>query len=74
MTKISEQQQWNRYVNAINFCIRQGYYILPIMSRNSGNCRAIRVRTDDGLEETTIPLEPRKYKSEELLNLIREKL
>lgn len=73
MSKITKQQQWNRYVFAINYCIGLGYYILPIFSNKSDNVKYIKVRNERN-EECTVYLQPRKYKPEELFNLIYEKI
>lgn len=73
MSKISEQQRWNRYVSAINYCIGFGYYILPIFSNRSQNVKCIKVRNDSN-EECVIYLKPKKYKPKELLQLIYERI
>ncbi len=73
MSKISEQQQWNRYVSAINYCIGFGYYILPVFSNRSQNVKYIKVRNERN-EECVIYLKPKKYKPMELLNLIYQKI
>ena len=70
---MTEQQQWNRYVDAINYCIRLGYNILPIMSNKSSNVRHLFVKNEQG-KETIITLKRKKYKCSELYNLIKERL
>ena len=70
---MTEQQKWNRYVKAINYCITQGYHITPIDS-NGNNVKSIKVTKGKSNKETTINLKPKHYKSLELLNLIKTKL
>lgn len=71
---MTEQQQWNRYVNAMDNCIELGYDILPIFSQGSSNVKAIRVRSKNSSKETYIPLKPKKYTTLEPLTLIKENL
>lgn len=75
MEKITGQQRWNRYVDALNYCISLGYDIFPIMSKRSDNVRSIRVRENGNpLKETTITLKPKKYTAGEMYRLIKERL
>ena len=59
---ITNQQRWNRYVTAINFCIAQGYHIYCIYSTTIGNVKAIRVYNESNGKEGIIKLKPKKYK------------
>lgn len=70
---ITKQQQWNRYVDAINYCISYGYRILPVFSNRSDNVKYIKVKNDRN-QECIIYLKPKKYKPKELLALIYEKI
>lgn len=70
---MTEQQKWNRYVKAINYCITQGYHITPIDS-NGNNVKSIKVTKGKSNKETTINLKPKHYKSLELFNLIQTQL
>ena len=70
---MTEQQQWNRYVRAFNFCIEYGYYIGPTFSKRSSNVRSIRVSNARG-EEVIIQLKPRKYKPMELFWIIYNRI
>ena len=68
------QQRWNRYVRAINYVIGHGFYVMCIDSKDNrgewnGNIRAIRVRTDTG-REVIIPLQQRRYGSQELMGIV----
>jgi hypothetical protein len=40
---MTEQDRWNRYVEAINYCICFGYYI-NIESTSTGNVKYIKVK------------------------------
>ena len=76
---ITKQQRWNRYVNAINFCISQGYYIKCVDSKGvdgkwNGNERAIIVKNFYGARECIIRLKTKKYKPMELYLMIVEKI
>ena len=73
MTRITKQQQWNRYVHAINYCIDQGYFILPFFSKRSDNVKYLKVRNEKD-EEIIVYLQPRKYKPTELFEIIFQKL
>ena len=66
---LTEQQKWNRYRKAINFCISYGYFI-TINESNGNNIKSIKVSRDDHKKQVIIPLKPRKYKPIELLYLI----
>lgn len=71
---MTEQQRWNRYVKAINYVIAHGFYVRCIDSKDNrgkwnGNIKAIQVSTDTG-REVTIPLQPRRYGSQELLGIV----
>jgi len=70
---MTEQQQWNRYVYAINYCIGFGYHILPVFSKRSSNVKYIKVKNERN-EECVIYLQPRKYKPTELFDLIYERI
>lgn len=70
---MTEQQKWNRYVKAINYCITQGYHIIPIDS-NGNNVKSIKVIKRCSNKETTVNLKSKHYKSLELLNLIKTQL
>lgn len=65
------QQKWNRYVDAINFCISYGYYINCIDSKG-GNVKAITVFNPKNQKHGFIKLKPKKYKPMELLIVICE--
>ena len=67
---ITNQQRWNRYVTAINFCIAQGYHIYCIFSTTIGNVKAIRVYNESNGKEGIIKLKPKKYKPLELYHMI----
>lgn len=73
---MDEQQRWNRYVRAINHCIRYGFNVDLVFSKgkngkDNGNVMAIKVSHMDTPErKITIPLEPRKYRPQELLWII----
>ena len=71
---LTEQQKWNRYHKAINFCIGYGYFII-INESNGNNIKSIKVSRDEDnhKKQVIIPLEPRKYKPVELLYLIHSK-
>lgn len=76
---VTTQQRWNRYVHAINYCLKFGYYINIIDSKANdakwnGNIRAIRVRQSDFSRDCIIPLKPRKYGKQELLCMIIDKI
>jgi hypothetical protein len=68
---LTEQQKWNRYRKAINFCIDYGYFII-INESKGNNIKSIKVSRDEDnhRKQVIIPLEPRKYKPMELLYLI----
>jgi hypothetical protein len=67
---LNEQQRWNRYVHAINYCIGFGYYIEYEMT-STGNLKHIRVKqVDPPYKEAIIKMAPKKYKKNELLNII----
>ena len=68
---LTEQQKWNRYRKAINFCISYGYFI-TINESKGNNIKSIKVSRDEdnNRKQVIIPLEPRKYKPIELLYLI----
>lgn len=68
---LTEQQKWNRYRKAINFCIGYGYFII-INESNGNNIKSIKVSRDEDnhKKQVIIPLKPRKYKPIELLYLI----
>ena len=68
---LTEQQKWNRYRKAINFCIGWGYFII-INESKGNNIKSIKVsrNEDNHKKQVIIPLEPRKYKPMELLYLI----
>lgn len=76
---MTEQQRWNRYVRAINHCIRYGFNIDIVDSKGkngecNGNVRAIKVSHMDTPEKMiTISLQPRKYRPQELLAIIIER-
>ena len=65
---MNKQKRWNRYVNAINYCISYGYFIVPCFSKND-NVKSISVIYDNG-REVTIPLKTKRYKGDELLEII----
>lgn len=72
-------KRWHRYVDAINFCIRLGYYIETIDSvdnngRWNGNIKAIKVRQEGLTSEYYIPLKPKKYTGFEMLRLIMDRI
>ena len=68
---LTEQQKWDRYYKAINFCIGWGYFII-INESKGNNIKSIKVSRDEDnhKKQVIIPLEPRKYKPMELLYLI----
>lgn len=67
---LTEQQRWNRYVDAINYCIQFGYWIEPVSS-STGNVKYIKVTLVDAPhKQAIIKLKPKKYKKDELLNII----
>ena len=67
---MTEQQRWNRYVDAINFCIECGYAIMCEFTKN-GNVKRLYAKDVETNKECVLTLKPRKYKKMELLNLIR---
>ena len=71
---LTEQQKWNRYRKAINFCIGWGYFII-INESKGNNIKSIKVSRDEDnhRKQVIIPLEPRKYKPMELLYLIHSR-
>lgn len=71
---MTEQDRWNRYVGAINYCITFGFYI-DIEFTSTGNVKYIKVKHCDAPhKECIIYLKPRKYKKDELLSLILGKI
>ena len=68
---LTEQQKWDRYRKAINFCIGWGYFII-INESKGNNVKSIKVSRDEDnhKKQVIIPLEPKKYKPMELLYLI----
>ena len=74
--KITTQQRWNRYVDAINFCIKSGYCILIEKESQSGNIQQIRVRRAlrNTNKEVVIKLKPKKYRPMELFLIIHNRL
>ena len=72
---VTNQQKWNRYSKAINYCIACGYFIEPVDS-NGGNVKYIKVGYwgDTGSCIAMIQLKPKKYKGEELFSIIRDKI
>ena len=71
---LTEQDRWNRYVDAINYCITFGFYI-DIESTSTGNVKYIKAKQcESPHKECIIYLKPKKYKKGELLNLIINKL
>ena len=60
---LTEQQKWNRYCKAINFCIGYGYFII-INESKGNNIKSIKVSRDEDnhRKQVIIPLKPRKYK------------
>lgn len=71
---LTEQDRWNRYVNAINYCISCGYYI-DCEFTNTGNVKYIKVKQcEKPYKECIIYLQPKKYKKNELLGLIINKI
>ena len=67
---MTEQQRWNRYVDAINFCIECGYAIICEFTKN-GNVKRLYAKDNNTNKECVLTLKPKKYKKMELLNLIR---
>ena len=43
---LTEQQKWNRYRKAINFCISYGYFII-INESKGNNIKSIKVSRDE---------------------------
>ena len=71
---LTEQDRWNRYVEAINYCMCFGYYI-DFESTSTGNVKYIKVKQcESPHKECIIYLKPRKYKKVELLSLIINKI
>ncbi len=71
---LTEQKRWERYVHAINYCMGFGYYI-DIESTSTGNVKYIKVKQcESPHKECIIYLKPRKYKKDELLGLIIDKI
>lgn len=68
---LTEQQKWDRYRKAINFCIGWGYFII-INESKGNNVKSIKVSRDEDnhKKQVIIPLEPKKYKPMKLLYLI----
>lgn len=67
---MTKQQRWNRYADAINFCIECGYAIICEFTKN-GNVKRLYAKEVDTNKECVLILKPKKYKKMELLNLIR---
>lgn len=65
-----------RYRKAFFYCRSSGYRILIEKKSNSGNIQSIRVssRLDKNSLEVIIRLEPRRYRSTELLSIIQNRL
>ena len=75
MSRITEQQRWNRYVKAINFCIEFGYCIIIEKESKSGNVQSIKVsRIDKDQPKVIIRLKPKRYRPMELLDIIQKHL
>lgn len=71
---ITTQQRWNRYVDALNSCIRLGYYIACTDTKTPCNVKYIEVYNPSNKREATIRLKPKKYKFWEMYELIRNRV
>lgn len=67
---MNKQKRWDRYCNAINFCIYHGIDFLELNESNTGNIKSIKVQWFNSNKSVIIKLKPKKYSSIELYTLI----
>lgn len=70
---MNDQQKWNRYVRAINYCMGYGYFI-KVFDSKGGNVKCIKVTNTRNNKETLLFLKPKKYGCDELLQMIYERI
>lgn len=67
---MNEQKRWDRYCDAINFCICNGIDFIEMNESSTGNVRSIKVRWHGSTKTVMIKLKPKRYCPIELYTLI----
>lgn len=67
---MNKQKRWDRYCNAINFCIYHGIEFLELNESSTGNIKSIKVRWNGSTKTVIIKLKAKKYSPIELYTLI----